>query len=297
MRMSGKGADPGGALKASLCLAGMLFWLAQAVAKPVVIYPRPESVDDARTSYPVALLRLSLFKAGDAYRLAPSPVRTQQGRSMRLLEQGKLIDLVWTVTSHERERTLLPVRIPIDRGLIGWRLLLIRSQDSARMAAVRTKAALAPWRAGQGHDWPDAEVLRANGLDVHTSTSYARLFNMLERGHIEYFPRSVGEIWNELDARASLPLSVAEGIVLHYPEALYFFVNRSNQALAVAIERGLRMAIADGSMDALFERYYGAAIARAALGRRTVLALHNPLLPAATPLNDPTLWWRLAGPR
>jgi hypothetical protein len=283
-------------LKACAGVACVLLALG-AAAKPVVTYPRPESLDDARASYPIALLRLSLYKAGDAYQLEASPVRTQQGRSLLLLEQGKGIDLVWTVTSQAREQALLPVRIPIDRGLIGWRLLLIRPQDRALLAPVKSVTALAPLRAGQGHDWPDTEVLRANGLTVHTSSSYARLFKMLQLGHIQYFPRAVTEIWDELDAQGERSLAVADGIVLHYPEALYYFVNKSNTALAAAIEKGLRIAIADGSMDALFQRHFGPAIARAALERRTVLTLHNPLLPAATPLAEPALWFRFTPPR
>lgn len=278
---------------ARACLIGLL--LASAVsAKPVVTYPRPESLADERASYPIALLKLSLRKAGDPYRLAASAVRMQQGRSLRLLEQGKGIDLLWTVTSRAREQAFLPVRIPIDRGLIGWRLLLIRQQDRALFAPRTSAAALAGLRAGQGHDWPDTEVLRANGLSVTTSTSYERLFKMLQLGHVQYFPRAVTEVWDELDAHTEQPLEVAAGVVLHYPEALYFFVNKSNTALAAAIEKGLRIAIADGTMEALFQQYFGAAIARADLQRRTIVTLSNPLLPAATPLAEPALWFRVA---
>ncbi|WP_295995592.1 transporter substrate-binding domain-containing protein [Rugamonas sp.] len=265
-----------------------------STSSPDVTYPRPESLADERASYPLALLKLSLKKAGDHYRLAASPVRMQQGRSLRLLEQGQGIDVVWTVTSQAREDAFLPVRIPIDRGLIGWRLLLIRPEDRALFAPLATAAALAPLRAGQGHDWPDTDVLRANGYAVYTSSSYERLFKMLESGHVQYFPRAVTEIWKEIEARKDAPLAVADGIVLHYPEALYFFVNKSNTALAAAIEQGLRIAIADGAMTALFQRYYGAAIARADLAHRTVLTLANPLLPAATPLADQSLWFHPA---
>lgn len=282
--------------KALACLIGLLVASALS-AKPVVTYPRPESLSDERASYPIALLKLSLRKAGDPYLLAASAVRTQQGRSLRLLEQGKGIDLLWTVTSRAREQAFLPVRIPIDRGLIGWRLLLIRQQDRALFASRTSAAALASLRAGQGHDWPDTDVLRANGLTVTTSTSYERLFKMLQLGHVQYFPRAVTEVWDELDGHTEPPLEVADRVVLHYPEALYFFVNKSNTALAAAIEKGLRIAIADGSMEALFQQYFGAAIERAGLQRRTIVRLTNPLLPAATPLAEPALWFRVAAKR
>lgn len=292
-----KRRHPVAMIKPLITLAVWLLVLSQAAAKPVVTYPRPESLADERASYPIALLKLSLHKAGNPYQLAASQVHTQQGRSLRLLERGENIDIAWTVTSKAREDALLPVRIPIDRGLIGWRLLLIRAQDRPLFASVRSLPALAPLRAGQGHDWPDTDVLRANGMTVHTSTSYERLFQMLKRGHVQYFPRAVTEIWSELDAQSNQSLAVAEGVVLRYPEALYFFVNKSNVALAGAIERGLRKAIADGSMERLFQQHFGAAIARSALDKRTIVTLNNPLLPRATPLGEPALWFHLPAPR
>lgn len=257
----------------------------------LVHYPRPESQTDARASYPVALLAMCLDKSGGDYQLRPSDLHMQQGRSLRFLEQGKYIDIVWTVTSAEREQAFLPIRIPIDRGLIGWRLLLIQQKNHAAFAAITSKDALAAMRAGQGHDWPDAEVLRQNRFDVATSTSYDALFNMLALGHIAYFPRSVSEIWPELEARPTLGMEVENSLVIHYPEALYFFVNRSNTALASAVEKGLRAAIADGSMNALFTRYHGDAIRRANLSSRRVIYLPNPLLPDSARPADRALWF------
>lgn len=281
------------------CLAGLWFisctsFASAAVSAPAattITYPRPESLGDERAAYPIALLKLGLSKVGNPYQLAPSPAQMQQGRALRLLARGQGIDLLWTVTSREREADFLPIRIPIDRGLIGWRLLLIRARDRALFAPVATASALAPLRAGQGHDWPDTEVLRANHFAVFTSTAYDRLFKMLDRGHIQYFPRAVTEIWQEIAAHPDLRLDAADGVVLHYPEALYFFVNKSNTALAASVEQGLRIAIADGSMQTLFEQYYGEAIARAGLAQRTIISIDNPLLPAATPLADPALWY------
>ncbi len=256
-----------------------------------VVYPRPESHQDARTRYPIALLQLALDKAALSYRLAPSAVYMPQSRSLRELAAGRL-DVVWTVTSAEREQHLLPVRIPIDRGLIGWRLLLVHRDRNAAFAAINTVAALAPFRAGQGHDWPDVGILRSNGLAVATSTRYEGLFQMLSRGHIDYFPRGLSEIDNELAARPQLPLQIQSDLVLHYPTALYFFVQPDNRRLAEVLNTGLQRAQADGSWQQLFEQTYGATIAHAAIGKRRVLSLRNPDLPVTTPLADHRWWWQ-----
>ncbi len=275
-------------------LACLWFWFclcADACATTTVLYPRPESLADERSNYPLALLKLSLQKADANLVLAPSPVRMQQGRSLRSLAQGKLVDVLWTVTTREREAALLPIRIPIDRGLIGWRLLIIRQRDRQAFSAIDDAPGLAAMRAGQGHDWPDTDVLKAQNFTLSTSSAYENLFKMLALGHIDYFPRSVNEIWPEVDARRAMNFEVAPRIVLRYPQALYYFVNKDNTALATAIETGLRAALKDGSMMKLFVQHHGDAIARARLSERTVIEIANPTLPPATPLSDRALWF------
>ena len=85
------------------------------------------------------------------------------------------------MTSDVRERELLPLRFPLDRGLMGWRLLLVRRSEQQRFAGIRSLDGLASMTAGQMHDWPDTQILRANGLKVGTGSSYSSLFAMLAR--------------------------------------------------------------------------------------------------------------------
>lgn len=259
-------------------------------ASTVVVYPRPESATDSRPDYPIELLQLALQKSAADFQLQPSRQHMTQSRSLRLLAAKTGVDVVWTVTTTEREQQLRPIRLPLDRGLLGWRLLLIHRDDLTRFSAI-APAQLAQLRAGQGHDWPDTQILRANGFAIHGNPSYDGLFAMLARRHIDYFPRAVAEHTAELRARPDLPLTVAPDVVLHYPLPLYFFVHRENDRLATAIESGLRIALRDGSWLALFRQYYREAIAVAALPSRRVIALTNPDLPAATPLNEPALWF------
>jgi hypothetical protein len=89
----------------------------------------------------------------------------------------------------------------------------------------------------------------------------------------------VVEIWDERARHADMNLQVEQSLALHYPACIYFFVNRSATDLARAIERGLQRAIADGSFDALFERFHGDLVQRARLKERTVIELKNPGFP------------------
>jgi hypothetical protein len=256
-----------------------------------VVYPRSESTKDQRTAYPLTVLRLALERSGAVYELRQSEREMQQARSLRELGKGAQLDVVWTVTTVQREAELRPIRIPIDRGLIGWRLLLIRRGDAARFDVADPAPSLAAMQGVQGHDWPDLAVLRANGLRVASSPSYEGLFAMIARGRAAYFPRAVDEAQAELATHAELPLAIEPSLLLHYPSALYFFVHPDNRALAAALEAGLEQAVRDGSLKREFDGAYGALIASAELGRRRVLALANPNLPPATPLARSELWF------
>lgn len=261
-------------------------------ANTEIIYPRPESTADARTNYPLQLLELALKKSGTDYALNPSKFQMQQGRALRQLEKRQGVDVVWSMTSLEREKALLPIRIPIYRGLIGWRLLLINKKDAIKFQQIHTVEQLKQLRAGQGHDWPDTAILRENGFEVHDSSTYEGLFKMLQNDRFEYFPRSIVEIWAEAENHKAENIIVEPTIVIRYPTAFYFFVNKQNLSLAKDLEKGLKQTIEDGSFDKLFYEHHDDLLKKADLKNRKFFELKNPILPPETPLNQKELWFQ-----
>jgi hypothetical protein len=275
-------------LLALILLAGLL---GPAIARTLV-YPRAETDVDERDRYPVQLLKLALSKTKSDIQLKPHAVFMLQVRAMREVERQSGLDIVWTMTSREREQALLPIRIPIDRGLLGWRLLLIDPAREPLFGAVHTFDGLKALRGGQGADWPDTTILRAAGLQIDESARYGDLFQKLAAGRIDYFPRSVQEIWGELDSHRDQGFVIEPTLALHYPTAMYFFVSKQRPELASEIRKGLEIALRDGSFEALFEKNFGEVLKRSRLGERQVLELKNPLLPPETPLRDARLWYR-----
>jgi len=273
------------------CVLLMLSPLCGSAQQQQVIYSWPMSMlGDARGSYPIALLHLAIEKSGTDYQLVPSGQVMSQHRTLRQLGSSNGLDVVWTMTSPEREQELRPIRIPIDRGLIGWRLLLIHQDNEEKIKQLDEKQ-LKTSLSVQGSDWPDYPILKANQFKVLGSGDFDGMFKMLQAKRIDYFPRSVTELWPELQQRSGMSLTVAPKWVLHYPAALYFFVRKNNIELANAIEIGLLRAIEDGSMQQLFLQHFSSAIQQADLKSRTVIPLNNPILPAATPLQNKVLWF------
>lgn len=262
-----------------------------ANASTVVHYPSADSAADERANYYSQLLELALSKSEKKYEVKPTPFHVEQARAILLIEAGRRLDVMWTFTTKEREERMLPIRIPIDRGLFGWRLLLIKASNQTQFRAIKSKEDLAKLRAGQGHDWPDTDILNANGFLLSGSTTYEGLFDMLSRNHIQYFPRSILEAELELTAHPDHNLAIESNIVLHYPTAVYFFVNPQHTELANDIKQGLLSAIEDGSFKRLFDKNFSAAIQRASLSKRNIIQLKNPLLSTETPLEDKRFWF------
>jgi ABC-type amino acid transport substrate-binding protein len=266
-----------------------------AVAEPVlVVHPLRQSARDVREIYPLAVLSLALERSGGDYRLRSSPAAMSQARALRLLERGEHLDVAWSVTSIAREARLRAIRIPIDRGVMGWRVLMVRKGDD-RLDGVRDRAGLQALLGVQGHDWPDLDILRHNGVPVVAGGTYDGLFRMLDLGHADYLPRAIGEPAAELAARPDMALRVHPGVILTYPSALYFFVAPDDTALAGAIETGLERAIEDGSFQRLFDLTYGAALAELARDPPRRIELDNPALPDAFLRARPGLWERFPG--
>ena len=254
--------------------------------------PRHISMPDPQLAYVRRIVELALSRGSNRLAIHPVDLDMTQGRTLVELAAGHApIDLMWTMTDIQRESSgLLPVRIPIDRGLLGWRLLLVRKGELAQWQRVRTLKDLGQRMAGQGHDWPDTAILRANGLQVGTSSGYDALFRMLAAGRIDYFPRSILEIDAEMAGGRFPELAIAPGLMLHYPAAAYLFVSPTRPDLAAELKTGLEAAIADGSFQRLHREQYGAVIKAHPIAPDRVIKLSNPLLPPETPIQRKELW-------
>jgi ABC-type amino acid transport substrate-binding protein len=273
---------------------------ALAAADPMVyIFPRSLSMVDSQYMYDYDLLRLSLEKTRaefGPYELRPSDIGMSQARAAEEIHAGSgKVNIFARSTAVEHEARMLPVRIPLDKGLISYRVFLIREDDQWRFSSVRTLDDLRKLSVGSYTTWADTKILRDNGFNVVTGESYEGLFRMLVANRFDFFSRSVDEAYREYDERKELlpTMRVEEGLLLYFPTTRYFFVQRSpnGEKLAKRVESGLNMMIKDGSFDVLFKKYKGALIDRAHLKSRRVFRIPNPYLSPETPLGRKELWY------
>ncbi|KZM44337.1 hypothetical protein OA92_06620 [Marinomonas sp. SBI22] len=278
----------------SFCLLICPFLHAEVLS---LTHIRPHDENDVRNAYFIDVLKLALSKTEERYgrfELNKADIEMNQLRALKNLENKNNIDVVWTMTSIEREELLEPIRIPLLKGLLGYRVFIIRKGTQPSFSAVESLSQLKALSAGQGADWPDTSILKANGLTVVEASGYSILFSMLERERFDYFPRGVNEPWAEVSAHADKGLEVEKTLILQYPAPIYFFVNKDNQALAERIELGLRRAIEDGSFDIIFRNHPAnkEIFNLAEIEKRRIFKLANPFLPEKTPINDESLWYQ-----
>ena len=267
-----------------------------AAAACDVVYPLTL---DSRYDYDWEVLRTALEKTvphSPPCTLRASEVTMEESRANgELAAAGGRINVFSRSTTVALEQQFLPVRIPVDKGLLGYRLLLVRAADLPRFGAVRTLQDLRALRAGQGSNWADVTVLRSAGIPVVEGNSYDGLFSMLMARRFDYFSRAVDEALREIDERrASHPqMALEPDLLLYYPLPRYFFARRDAEGrqLAQRITAGLEIMIRDGTLDQLFQRYKGKSIEQADLPHRRLIKIDNPGLPPETPLSRSELWY------
>ena len=252
----------------------------QILAADVVRYPWLGYDKFLYDDYYQKLLKLALDKSKDKYgeyELEQVRVPTNQGRAVDLIQHNKYINVFWTMTSKEREDSLMPVRIPLFKGLGGCRVFLV-NDDQVNDFKTLSLTQLKKRNAGQGHDWPDTKILAANGFTVSTGREHDGMFSMLQHRRFDYFPRAIYEAINEVSLYEGLALD--EHFILYYDSPMFFFVSKDNQALHDRLSYGLKVAINDGSFEQFFESHSvsKALFDRISLSEREFVRLDNPLM-------------------
>lgn len=205
-----------------------------------------------------------------------------QGRALKELATGnsRLLDIANVATSEERETYLLSVPIPVDGGLLGFRVCVVLPRNLPLFEGIQTLEELqaSAIRIGQGTHWPDTSILRANNIPVITHARYEILYGMLRSQRFECFARGVSEVLFDLEIESDPNLVIEPHLLLAYPMPNYLFVSPNDQQTAHRLELGLDRAIQDGSFGRYLRTYYGQAVQVLGLDTRSVIVLDNPYL-------------------
>lgn len=266
-------------------------------APPMVVRYNYAPSDAVRYDYYAEVLTMALKRTEadfGPYHIEKYTAPISSARWNALAIQGVTINVMWSNIGHaDLNEKMIPIPIPADRGVHGYRVFLIRADRQADFSKIRTLADLRHFVMGQGANWGDIKILEHNGLPVITGTLYDNLFPMLEAGRFDYFSRSVLEAPLEMESFGSKypDLRIESSVLLHYQFPVVFFVAKTEPLLARRIKAGMEMMVRDGSLKQLFYRYFQKSLADLKLKSRTILELENPYLPDFVPVANRELWF------
>lgn len=104
---------------------------------PIVIYPG----DEFRFAEYLETLRTALDKtiaSHGPYVLKPASVSMNEDRYLAEARSGKLVNVVWSAATRDNERNLLPVRIPLGKGILGYRIALIHKDNQHMLGQIKS---------------------------------------------------------------------------------------------------------------------------------------------------------------
>ncbi len=206
-------------------------------------------------------------------------------------------DLFVTVAGNKKleneEKIIIPV--PLMKGLLGYRLLIIREQDRKEFSSIETTKQLQSMRMGIPRTWADADLFRYNGYKVVERGSFDDLFERLTAGEFDYVAFGANEIESVFESRAKhYPgLMIEPTLLIYYPFPLVFYVNPDEPALAERIRIGLDKIQRNGQLERIFDEHYAGVAGRLHLRQRHTVRLENPSLPSSLKAVEPKL---LVGP-
>lgn len=253
-----------------------------------------------RYAYQIELMKQALDRGGE------TPIRLEgieeEIPGIRLVDailSGRtgpnIPDVINRPTDIDMEKKLTPIRIPLEKGLLGWRVFLIRREDRAGFRAVTAEAELKKRTVGMGKDWIDIKIFEHNGYAVGSAREFTELFKMLSHDRFDYLSFGVNECSAIFDqyAAAYPDLAMEDSLAVHYPFARYFWTagTPKGRRIRERLERGLERMISDGSFDRIFMDHFGDVLKAAKLETRTVFEMKNPILPDTLPLERKELWF------
>lgn len=214
-------------------------------------------------------------------------------RSFVELTTGKNINVYFAFTQENMERIAIPIRIPVRRGIVNYRLLLIKRGTEKLFANVNTIDDLKKLQVGVDTAWATYKTLLHHDFNIVPVADYDSMFNMLARKRFTYIPRSVSEIYGEIDRHSDefYDFVVEPSLVLYIPSATYVFVSRESPRIADRLKEGLEMMLENGDLLKIFNRFFLDSIEKADIRNRKIIYIDNPHLPSSVPVSNKNLWF------
>lgn len=275
----------------------VVFALQAVCAAPLrVITPKPESAADTRYEYAEMILQHLLKITADQYGPAVhahAAEAVSRDRALVELVKGEL-HITAETPKDDWAQALIPIYVPINKGITGYRIYFIAAQSQAQFARINSLAELKQIKTGSGSQWSTTPILKDAGFKIISTRKLEGLFWMLMGERFQALPRGINEAPQELLHYQTLfpDIRIEQTLAVYIPLPTFFYVSPKHPELAERVTTGLAMMYADGSFDEIFYNYHLAMIESAKLTERKIFTLENPTLAPAVPLAEAKYWYK-----
>lgn len=246
--------------RALLALGGACILPCAHASTPVFVMQNEPHLRHAR-----ALVFAALDAAGLRARFSDAPLGNEQ-RNVHQISSGlthldmmpatpKRLELV-------REGKLRMIPIPLDRGLLGWRVNLLLQSRRDMLAQVRGAGDLAQFTMGQNVGWMDTAIYRAAGIPVKEIKTWSNgeFTEQMEAGFLDLFPLGLEETLSYFLAhfqRRYPQLTTDPHILVRYPWFRFAWLapGASTAALHDALQQGFDRIVANGSFVRVWQKH------------------------------------------
>lgn len=205
----------------------------------------------------------------------------------------KNFDVFVTVAGNKKleHEDKIIIHRPLMNGLLGFRLMIVRSEDLPRFSSIENEEELKRLRMGIPATWADADLFRCNGFEVVEDGTYDDIYDRLANRQFDYFCLGANEIEEAFESvrEQYIELTIEPTILIYYPFPLVFYVNPIRPDLADRIEQGLIRIQTNGIAESLFRETIGDLTERLDLTNRKIFNLENPILSPELKSFTPTL--------
>jgi len=238
-----------------------------------------------RQDYELEVLKAVLASTGSDF--GPWKIKESiveyAGTQESLVFSEKNHDLFVTIAGNQKfeEGDMITIPKPLTKNLLGYRIPIIRAEDSLVFNAISNADNLRELKIGIPSTWSDATIFRHNGYPVVEEGDFDDIFERLESGRFDYSAFGANEVLSVFENRASKHqgLIIESDNMLFYPFPLVFYVNPELPELAKRIEKGLQNIEESGALDDIFNSYYTNIVEELNLDQRRIFILENPLIP------------------
>ncbi len=249
----------------------------------IVKYYQPET-DISTLAYQIEMIyeafEITRPEFGN-YQLKPYGLARSSERQAALINEGKLLNLLTASPGTAIAKVdVIPVKVDILRGLLGYRICLINARTPPNLTQTVDAATLTHVRIGQGLDWTDFDIYKYNDIEPIQGPNLESLYPMLGFNRFDCIALGVNEVtfkYNEQKKQFPF-LAIEPSLLIYYEFPIYFYVSKKFPLLAKRLQLGLNKLQESGRFDELFNQYHAQNLSSLQLSSRRVICLKSPYL-------------------